>query len=52
MPLPPPLPDPMHIEARLAVVEEMLERAITEVRRVTEELSRDVRAAVREQEKQ
>jgi hypothetical protein len=33
MPVPPPIPDPSHIEMRLLVVAEMLEKAVAEVRR-------------------
>lgn len=33
MPVPPPLPDPVHIETRLLVVATMLEQAVAEVRR-------------------
>lgn len=38
MPTPPPLPDPIHIETRLLIVAEMLERAVDEVRRAMEDL--------------
>lgn len=38
MPLPPPLHDPQHIETRLLVVAEMLERAVAEVRRTMDEI--------------
>lgn len=38
MPLPPPLPDPNHIEARLLIVAEMLDRAVAEVRRAMAEV--------------
>ncbi len=38
MPLPPPLPDPAHIETRLIVVAEMLEKAVAEVRRAMKEV--------------
>ncbi len=38
MPVPPPLPDPGHIETRLLVVAEMLERAVAEVRRAMDEV--------------
>jgi len=38
MPLPPPLPDPSHIETRLMVVAEMLTRAVDEVNRVMDEI--------------
>lgn len=41
MPLPPPLPDPSHIETRLMVVAEMLERAVEEVHRVMDEIKGD-----------
>lgn len=34
MPLPPPFPDPSHIETRLLIVSQMLENAVVEVRRV------------------
>ena len=38
MPTPPPLPDPTHIETRLLVVAEMLDRAVAEVRRAMAEI--------------
>lgn len=38
MPVPPPLPDPGHIETRLLVVAEMLEKAVAEVRRAMDEV--------------
>jgi hypothetical protein len=38
MPVPPPLPDPSHLETRLLMWAEMLEKAVTEVRRVTAEM--------------
>jgi hypothetical protein len=38
MPVPPPLPDPSHLETRLLIVAEMLEKAVAEVRRVTAEM--------------
>ena len=38
MAVPPPLPDPTHIEMRLLIVTEMLDKAIVELRRVTEEV--------------
>jgi len=38
MPVPPPLPDPAHIELRLLVVAEMLEKAVAEVRRAMAEI--------------
>lgn len=38
MPVPPPLNDPQHIETRLLVVAEMLERAVAEVRRAMDEI--------------
>lgn len=43
MPVPPPLSDPTHIEARLLVVAEMLDRAVAEVRRAMAEVRGDVR---------
>lgn len=42
MSLPPPLPDPAHIENRLLVVAKMLERAVEEVNRAIA----DVKSAV------
>lgn len=42
MPLPPPLPDPSHIETRLMVVAEMLTRAVDEVNRVMDEIKGEV----------
>lgn len=42
MALPPPLPDPAHIETRLLVVAEMLERAVAEVRRTMAEVKGDI----------
>jgi hypothetical protein len=42
MPLPPPLPDPSHIETRLMVVAEMLTRAVDEVHRVMDEIKSEV----------
>lgn len=46
MPVPPPLPDPMHIEQRLDAVATLLEDALAEVRRAidgiqAEELGRN-----------
>ncbi len=38
MPVPPPLHDPVQIEARLLVVSEMLDRAVEEVRRAMAEI--------------
>lgn len=38
MSLPPPLHDPAHIETRLLVVAEMLERAVAEVRKAMNDL--------------
>lgn len=38
MPVPPPLHDPQHIETRLLVVAEMLDRAVAEVRRTMDEI--------------
>jgi hypothetical protein len=38
MPVPPPLKDPNHIETRLLVVAEMLEKAVAEVRRTMAEI--------------
>jgi hypothetical protein len=38
MPVPPLLHDPQHIETRLLVVAEMLERAVAEVNRVVDEI--------------
>jgi hypothetical protein len=38
MPVPPPMHDPVHIETRLLVVAEMLERAVAEVRRAMDEI--------------
>lgn len=38
MAVPPPLPDPTHIETRLLIVTEMLDKAIAELRRVTAEV--------------
>ena len=38
MPLPPPLPDPSHIETRLLVVAQMLEQAVAEVHRAMAEI--------------
>ncbi len=38
MPVPPPLPDPVHIETRLLVVAQMLEHAVAEVRRTMAEI--------------
>lgn len=38
MPVPPPFPDPAHIEQRLLVVSEMLDRAVEEVRRAMAEI--------------
>jgi len=38
MPVPPPLTDPSHIETRLLIVAEMLERAVAEVRRAMAEV--------------
>lgn len=40
MTVPPPMRDPVHIETRLLVVAEMLERAVEEVRRAMEEIKR------------
>lgn len=39
MSVPPPLVDPSHIETRLLIVAEMLDRAVAEVRRAMAELS-------------
>lgn len=41
MGLPPPLSDPAHIETRLLVVAEMLEKAVAEVRRTMVEVRED-----------
>lgn len=41
MPVPPPLHDPAHLETRLLVVAEMLERAVAEVRRAMDEIRAD-----------
>lgn len=38
MPLPPPLRDSVHIETRLLVVAEMLEKAVAEVHRAMAEI--------------
>jgi hypothetical protein len=38
MPTPPPIPDPTHIETRLLIVAEMLDRAVAEVRRAMAEI--------------
>jgi len=38
MPVPPPLSDPSHIETRLLVVAEMLDRAVAEVRRAMDDI--------------
>ena len=38
MPVPPPLHDPSHVEARLLIVAEMLDRAVEEVRRAMAEI--------------
>jgi signal transduction histidine kinase len=38
MPVPPPIPDPTHIETRLLLVAEMLDRAVAEVRRTMDQL--------------
>jgi hypothetical protein len=38
MPVPPPMSDPSHIETRLLIVAEMLEKAVAEVRRTMAEL--------------
>jgi hypothetical protein len=43
MPAPPPLPDPSHIEMRLLVVAQMLENAVSEVRRTMAEIKGDIR---------
>jgi hypothetical protein len=43
MPLPPPLPDPTHIETRLLVVAEMLEKAVAEVVNVMAEIRGTIR---------
>lgn len=45
MPLPPPLPDPAHLETRLMVVAEMLDRAVEEVRRAMADLKGEQPAA-------
>lgn len=41
MPTPPPIPDPTHIETRLLIVAEMLDRAVAEVRRAMAEIRSD-----------
>lgn len=38
MPVPPPFRDPTHIEARLLVVADMLERAVAEVHRAMDDI--------------
>lgn len=38
MPTPPPMPDPTHLETRLLIVAEMLDRAVAEVRRAMAEI--------------
>lgn len=42
MALPPPLPDPAHIETRLLVVAKMLENAVAEVHRVMAEVKGEI----------
>lgn len=42
----PPKPDPSHIETRLLIVAEMLERAVTEVRRAMDEIKSDTAVSV------
>lgn len=42
MPTLPPLPDPSHIETRLLVVAEMLEKAVAEVRRTMAEIKGEI----------
>lgn len=37
----PPLPDPRHIEIRLLMVAEMLEKAVAEVRRAMDDIKND-----------
>ncbi len=44
MPVPPPLPDPVHIETRLLVVAQLLEHAVAEVRRTMAEIRGEVPA--------
>jgi hypothetical protein len=46
MPTPPPLPDPSHIETRLLVVAEMLEKAVREVRRTMAEIKGEINAGL------
>lgn len=44
MSVPPPLPDPAHIETRLLVVAQMLEQAVAEVRRTMADIRRSTPA--------
>lgn len=46
MAVPPPLPDPTHIETRLLIVAEMLERAVNEVHRVMTDIKGDTSVAL------
>lgn len=46
MPAPAPLPDPTHIETRLLVVAEMLEKAVTEVRRTMAEIKGEIESSM------
>lgn len=48
MPVPPPVPDPTHIETRLLVVAEMLDQAVAEVRRTMAQLRADASPPVEE----
>ncbi len=38
MPVPPPIPDPSHIEQRLLILAELLDSAVDECRRVAAEI--------------
>lgn len=41
MPLPPPLPDPSHLETRLRIMVELLDRVVAEARRAIDDLRAD-----------
>lgn len=43
MPVPAPMRDPSHVETRLLILAEMLERAVAEVRRISAEIKSDPR---------
>lgn len=41
MPVPPPLPDPSHLETRLLIMVELLDRVVVEARRAIDDLRAD-----------